>query len=155
MAININTLRTNSMAIGSSGPSGHADTWIKFSENDTWHEYEIKGAFDFTALISVGLMPEGSGISASPVWNYSPYAVEIGTDVTSIGEYVFYGCSSVTSMTIPASVTSIGEAAFSNILLTSVTFEGKTMEQVQNLEDGNGNKHYPWGISDTSIINVA
>ncbi|MBR2406031.1 MAG: leucine-rich repeat protein, partial [Clostridia bacterium] len=32
--------------------------------------------------------------------------------VTSIGNYAFYGCSSLTSVTIPDSVTSIGEEAF-------------------------------------------
>lgn len=134
---------------GGGGSSGHVDTWVKFSENDTWHEYEIKGAFDFTELISVDLMPEGSGISGPPVWNHAPYAVEIGTDVTSIGGWVFEGCASVTSVTIPANVTSIGEDAFSNSGLTSVTFEGKTLAQVQEMDN------YPWGIEDTSIIHVA
>ena len=32
--------------------------------------------------------------------------------VTSIGNYAFYDCSNVTSVTIPNSVTSIGEGAF-------------------------------------------
>ena len=36
----------------------------------------------------------------------------IPSSVTSIGEYAFYGCSSLTSITIPASVTSIGNSAF-------------------------------------------
>ena len=35
-------------------------------------------------------------------------------NVTSIGEEAFYGCSGVTSITIPNSVTSIGYSAFSN-----------------------------------------
>jgi len=32
--------------------------------------------------------------------------------VTEIGSYAFYGCSSLTSVEIPSSVTSIGETAF-------------------------------------------
>ena len=46
----------------------------------------------------------------------------IGNDVTSIGSSVFYGCTGLTSVTIPNSVTSIGDYAFYNCSgLTSVT----------------------------------
>ena len=41
-------------------------------------------------------------------------------NVTSIGEYAFFDCSNLTSITIPNSVTSIGQSAFSRSGLTSV-----------------------------------
>ena len=45
----------------------------------------------------------------------------IPNSVTSIGDYAFYGCSSLTSITIPESVTSIGNWAFGNCSsLTSI-----------------------------------
>jgi hypothetical protein len=40
-------------------------------------------------------------------------SVTIPTSVTAIGKFAFYGCSSLPSVTIPNSVTSIGEGAFS------------------------------------------
>ena len=48
--------------------------------------------------------------------------------VTSIGDYAFYGCSSLTDINIPSSVTSIGDWAFKNCSsLTAITLpEGVT-----------------------------
>ena len=51
----------------------------------------------------------------------------ISDEVLGIGDYAFYGCSSLSSIIIPNSVTSIGPSAFwhcSN--LTSVTFNSTT-----------------------------
>ena len=48
--------------------------------------------------------------------------VTIPPSVTSIGDYAFFGCSSLSSVTIPPSVTSIGDCAFSGCSsLSSVT----------------------------------
>ena len=48
--------------------------------------------------------------------------IKFDAPVTSIGDYTFYGCSSLTSVTIPDSVTSIGEFAFRNCSsLTNIT----------------------------------
>ena len=49
-------------------------------------------------------------------------SITIPNSVTSIGQYAFYGCSSLTSITIPNSVTSIGSYAFYGCSgLTSIT----------------------------------
>ena len=49
-------------------------------------------------------------------------SVTIPDSVTTIGEYAFYWCDSLTSVTIPDSVTTIGNSAFNNCYsLTSVT----------------------------------
>ena len=49
-------------------------------------------------------------------------SITLPEGVTSIGDYAFDGCSSLTSITIPESVTSIGSSAFSGCSsLTSIT----------------------------------
>jgi len=97
--------------------------------------------------------------------------VTIGNGVTSIGRYAFSE-SSLTNLTIPDNVTSIGYSAFSNCIsmvkvrigtgitsidayafqdcssLQSVVFNDKTIGMVGAMAN------YPWGISDTSIISV-
>ena len=48
--------------------------------------------------------------------------ITIPDSVTSIGNHAFYGCSGLTSITIPGSVTSIGQSAFNGCSdLTSIT----------------------------------
>jgi hypothetical protein len=60
------------------------------------------------------------GDSVNGIGDYAFYncsklkSVTIQNGVASIGEWTFYGCSNLTSMTIPESVTSIGTYAFKN-----------------------------------------
>ena len=104
-----------------SKPVASPETKITFTDGSKG-EYLIEGAMDCPALVAAGLMPEGSGTSMPVTWNKNPMEVEIGPAVTSIGDMVFYGCSGLTSVTIPDSVTIIGSEAFYGCSgLTSVT----------------------------------
>ena len=90
-----------------SKPAVKVETHIKFPDGMEG-DYLIEGAMDCPALIAAGLMPPGSGTEIGPGWNKNPIEVEIGSAVTSIGNYAFYYCIVMTSVTIPSSVTSIG-----------------------------------------------
>ena len=81
-----------------------------FSEEDITSDFQIAGN---------GVLTQYNGKGGDIV---------IPDRVTSIGDYVFWGCTSLTSVTIPEGVTSIGEAAFGYCSgLTSVTIpEGVT-----------------------------
>jgi hypothetical protein len=87
----------------------------------------------------------------------------IGDDVTSIGNYAFYNCTGLTSVSIPNSVTSIGSSAFSGCSgLTSVTLNSnsivsKTYTSSSNVKNifGEQVKEYIIGDGVTSIGNYA
>ena len=68
------------------------------------------------------------GNSVTSIGNYAFYdctgltSITIGNGVTNIGNYAFDGCTGLTSITIPSSVTSIGSNPFSNCSgLTSIS----------------------------------
>jgi hypothetical protein len=62
--------------------------------------------------------------------------ITIPARVTSIGEYAFWFCKSLTSIVIPDGMTNIGKLAFSNCdSLTSIIFEG-TIAQWNSITKG-------------------
>lgn len=72
----------------------------------------------------------------------SAETVTIPEDITEIGNYAFYGCTSLNSVTIPASVTRIGSNAFRNCTwLQKIHFAG-TKEQWASV-----NKDDDWHLS--------
>ena len=87
--------------------------------NVTW-----KLSSDGTLTISgSGAMKDYSDSSSAPWYSYQTEVKNavIESSVSDIGNYVFYDCSSLTSVTIPDGVTSIGSDAFSNCSsLTSI-----------------------------------
>ena len=76
------------------------------------------------------LVIEGSGSMANYSEGNAPWYVdiqqiltaEISDDVTSVGDYAFYGCAGLTDVTLPESVASLGAGAFSGCTgLKSIT----------------------------------
>ncbi len=91
------------------------------------HSFEVGGILYSTTPSGVTVTYKGgSALSAAYKGDIViPSSVEYDGStysVTSIGDYAFYGCSGLTSITIPNSVTSIGDFAFNACSgLTSIT----------------------------------
>ena len=89
--------------------------------------YSLKNVYinDLTAWCNISRLSELMGCSSSKNLYLKGKIIKdlvIPNSVTSIGDYAFYGCSSLISITIPDSVTSIGDYAFKGCdSLTSIT----------------------------------
>ena len=100
------------------------DGYIFYEDGETIYLIGYTGAQTELTL------PETFNGKNYQIYNYAFYkcssltSITIPDSVTSIGSNAFYGCSVLTNITIPDSVKSIGSYAFYNCgSLTSVTFE--------------------------------
>ena len=117
--------------------NGSATQWINISfGNDVSHPNYY--AYNFYITGSLELEEE---LEEIPDYTFkhceSLENVTIPNSVTSIGESAFYYCKSLTSVTIPDSVTSIGNNAFSGCTsLTSVTIPDSVTSMGNNAFSG-------------------
>ncbi len=103
--------------------TGAMTDWLP-SSNVPWYSYRS----------SIKKVTIESGVTSIGDWAFyncfSLTSVTIGDRVKTIGEYAFYSCDSLISVTIPDSVTTIGRSAFSSCSeLASVTI-GDSVETI-------------------------
>ena len=82
-----------------------------------------------------GDMYDYSSYSDVPWYGYASYitSVTLSSEMTSIGDYAFYGLSNITSIEIPESVTTVGTYAFYNCSsITSITCSAATPPTVDS-----------------------
>ena len=92
--------------------------WGDNSEHTTWtsndgdssksHEYSAGGSY----TVAITVVDGGFSCNSSGSEDYTLKKVELGSGVTSIGNYAFYYCFALSSITIPNSVASISSNAF-------------------------------------------
>ena len=114
-------------------------------------DYTIKitvssGSFTFYGSSVYTLLRKNTTSNENTVYANTIQAVRLGSGVTSIGNYAFYGCCSLASVTIPSGVTSIGTYAFNNCYsLASVTIPS----EVTSI--GNNAFYYCYSLASVTI----
>ena len=100
----------------------------------------------FNTLTAVKISDGVQRIDDRP-YGYGPFqnqtnlsAVSLGNGLTSIGDFAFYGCSSLTGIAIPNSVIKIGQYAFNNCTNNRNTTVGNSVSAMgQDAFQGNQN----------------
>ena len=115
------------------GDGSAAETLAGTGNVNTAHQYAAAGDYTISLAVadgctlglghaSFGYCIMGSTGNAGRVYCNLLQVVNIGANVTSIGDSAFESCSSLASITIPDGVTSIGDSAFASCSsLASIT----------------------------------
>ncbi|MDL2257337.1 leucine-rich repeat protein [Bacteroidales bacterium OttesenSCG-928-I14] len=126
--------------------------------SSTWWELIINESDTTLKITGTGAMPDF-------YWGAAPWHsirmtlryLEIGDNITHIGDNSFYGCFGLTSVTIPNSVTSIGVGVFSScISLTAIIADAanpnySSLDGVLYNKDKTSLIQYPEGKPDASF----
>ena len=106
----------------------------KYKEDGTAEVTEITDGYSGTAAIPQAVLKDGKIYNVETIGDNAfsgctgLTSIEIPNSVTSIGESAFSGCSGLTSINLPDGLTSIGEWAFYNCSgLTSITIPSITI----------------------------
>ena len=125
-------------------PPSTPATSFTFTYNDTDHTATITGftGSETDVIIPSTVNHNGVDYTVTTIGDQAFFgcmtltSITIPDSVTTIGDSVFYDCTSLTSITIPSSVTSIGDSAFSNCTaLTEINYNAK------NVSDLSSNNH--------------
>lgn len=172
MAVFIQTLNGGNITIGSSSPAIDPQKTRFTLSNGTVEEYDISGELSSSWMGNNGFMDYDIF-----EWTKSITNVDVGNTVTEIGTDTFTN-SSIQTITIPNSVLRLGTAFYdcgslqtvvigNGIAkiqqqtfhgcpnLMNVTFQGKTRQQVQDIEDDYNDKQYPWELSSGCVIHCS
>ena len=72
----------------------------------------VSGTYGFYGSTSYTLLRKSTAGNLNRVYSNCIQHIRLGGGITSIGDYAFYNCTSLTSITIPSGVTSIGGYVF-------------------------------------------
>ena len=98
---------------------------LHYNVTDTGEIEIAKCNKDAATVVNIPTEIDGKPVTSIGKHAFSGFSlteITIPDSVASIGEYAFYGCTSLTEITIPNSVVDIGESAFENC--TNLTIYG-------------------------------
>ena len=102
----------------------------QYYDNSKYYHYYIPSSIKYVTITG-GIIPYRAFYNCSGLTS-----ITIPGSVTSIGNYAFSGCNGLTNITIPNSVKKIGESAFSGCKgLMGITFNG-TIAQWKSISKG-------------------
>ena len=105
-----------SMALHANVVTGTCGDNLTWSYDTDTKALTIEGTGDMMNYVSEDYWEPGGGqtFTVAPWYSVRDYisSLSLPNGLTSIGSYAFYKCTNLTTVTIPTTITSIGENAF-------------------------------------------